>query len=71
MIVGTLLFEERNPQPEDAPCRGDRDPQTRPEETITDENYPFFFFTQIVALLKMNERDCCFQKDGTTAHSEK
>jgi hypothetical protein len=40
------------------------------EETITDENYPISF-TQIVAQLKNNELDCCFQKDGERAHTER
>jgi hypothetical protein len=40
------------------------------EETITEENFPISF-TQIVALLKKNELDFCFQKDGERAHIEK
>jgi len=40
------------------------------EETITDQNYPISF-TQIVAVLKKNELDCYFQKDGERAHTEK
>jgi len=39
------------------------------EETITDENYPISF-SQIVALLKKNELDCCFQQDGERSLTE-
>jgi len=39
------------------------------EETFTDENYPISF-SQIVAHLKKNELDCCFQQDGERSLTE-
>jgi hypothetical protein len=39
------------------------------EETITDENYPISF-TQVVAVLKKNELDCCFPQNGEISHTE-